>query len=231
MWRWAFAKLCPGLSADSRFSANRAGLGVRDPSRVHLSLSAPGDLRGRADLVVRTTTPRVPHGALPEAVARAARAGLGCIGRSGAAIRRWLCGLPAGWKAREAVLPPGAAGLGCWKRAGEERRGRAGPGGGRGWPGHAGRRAGEALLRSGSARPGAANASPRSPLCSSSRAVSGRSAARRVQRLVSIGQANGSPGGEHAQPRWEVTVTGLRWEARPALSPCPALCYPGSLGA
>lgn len=94
-----------------------------------------------------------------EAVARAGQAGPGGIGRAGAALRRWFCCSPAAAvEALEAVLPPGAASLGCWRRAGEERRWRAGPGRGRGWLGHAGLRAGEALLRFGSARPGAANA-------------------------------------------------------------------------
>lgn len=84
---------------------------------------------------MRTTTPSVPRGAPPGAVARAGRAGPGGVRRVGAARRRGLCGSPAAGKAREAVLQAGAAGLGCRRRAGEERRGRAGPGCGRGWLG------------------------------------------------------------------------------------------------
>lgn len=71
---------------------------------------------------------------------------------------RWLRS-PAVGKGREAVLPARAAGLGCRRRTGEERRGRAGR---FGRPGHAGRRAGELRLRPGSTHLEAANA-PRFP--------------------------------------------------------------------
>lgn len=64
-------------------------------------------------------------------------------------------------KAPEEVSPAGVAGLDGERRAGEERRGRAGPGGGRSRPSGQGqprRKAGETLLRTFSARPGAADA-------------------------------------------------------------------------
>lgn len=102
----------------------------------------------------RTTTPRMPREASLQTAARAGRAGPGGVERAGTALRLSLCGSPCCRPAQ----PVWAAG----GRAGEERHGRAVLSGGRDCPGHAGRRAGEGILRPGSARSGAADA-PRAP--------------------------------------------------------------------
>lgn len=113
-------------------------------------------------------------GAPPEAVARAERAGPGGVPRAKVTLRHWICSLPAAGKAREVVLLAGVAGLGYWRRAGRERRGRAGL-------------AGPCRAQTRLCAPRGGPCSQRSPLSCSSRAASGPGAARRVRRRVSIG--------------------------------------------
>lgn len=144
----------------SPIEPNAGGLGVRGPDRARQSLTGPGcgvggwrEKKARVS-AARTTTPRMPREASLQTVARAGRAGPGGVERAGTALRLSLCGS----RCCRPAQPVWAAG----GRTGEERRGRAVLSGGRDCPGHAGRRAGEGILRPGSARSGTADA-PRAP--------------------------------------------------------------------